>query len=330
MFRDLGIVLHHGIKSGRELKRYASLAENSGFSSIWLTERYFHEETFSVLGYISAVTNSIKLGVGVVNPFTRNLALLGMATSTLDRISDGRFILGLGRSERSIIEDKMGISYDSPLTTMENSVRILRELLSSNGLAKDNNLLNLKDIKLSIKPVQNEIPIYLAAIGPSALRTAGSIADGVILNAYVPAGYVKYAVKVIKDSAAKAGKDPSKIRIACMLVIRPTENPKEMYAKLKGRVVKLLQEPYIGEILLDKGGFDPCILNPLRNSFKLGAFEEAQRLVSNEIVDSLYLVGSMSYCREKIEEYVEAGVDQPLLLPYLDDFSLVAKLINRY
>ena len=84
------------------------------------------------------------------------------------------------------------------------------------------------------------------------------------------------------------------------------------------------------EILLDKGGFDPCILNPLRNSFKLGAFEEAQRLVSNEIVDSLYLVGSMSYCREKIEEYVEAGVDQPLLLPYLEDFSLVAKLINRY
>jgi len=330
MFRDLGIVLHHGIKSGRELSRYAKLAENSGFSSLWLTERYFHEETFSILGYISAVTNNIKLGVGVVNPFTRNLALLGMATATLDRISGGRFILGLGRSERLVIENKMGISYDSSLTTLENSARILREMLSSNVLVKDNNFFGLKDINLSIKPVQNEIPIYLAAIGPKALRSAGSTADGVILNAYVPAGYVKYAVKVIKDSAAKAGKNPNKIRIACMLVIRPTENPEDMYAKLRGRVVKLLQEPYIGEILLEKGGFDPGILTPLRKRLKHGALEEAQSLISNEIVDSLYLVGPMSYCKEKIEEYVEAGVDQPLLLPYLNDFPVVAKLINKY
>ena len=309
MIRDLGIVLHHGIKNGRELSQYARLAENSRFSSLWLTERYFHEETFSVLGYIAAVTNSIKLGVGVVNPFTRNLALLGMATATLDRISGGRFILGLGRSERSVIEDKMGISYHGSSITLENSVQILRDILSGQVFERGDNLFNLKDINLSIKPVQTKVPIYLAAIGPMALRKAGSIADGVILNAYVPTGYVRYAVKEIKSAAGKAGKDPSKITISCMLVIRPTENPVEMYAKLKERVVQLLQEPHIGEILLDKGGFDTSILNSLRSRFKEGAFEKAQRLISNEIVDSLYLVGSMSYCREKIEEYIEAGVD---------------------
>jgi len=326
---DLGIVLHHGIKNGEELSQYARLAEDARFSSLWLTERYFHEETFSVLGYIAAVTKNIKLGVGVVNPFTRNLALLGMAAATLDRISGGRFILGLGRSERSVIEDKMGISYDGASSTLRNSVKVLRNILSRQGFIKDDEFFNLKDINLSIRPIQTQIPIYLSAIGPMALRSAGSIADGAILNAYVSTDYVIYAVNEIKKAAVKAGKDPNTITIACMLVIRPTENPVQMYAKLKRRIVQLLNEPHVGEILLDKGRFDPSILNPLRSRFKQGAFEEAESLISNEIVDSLYLVGSMSYCREKIEEYIEAGVNQPLLLPSLSDFPLVAKLINR-
>ena len=79
-----GIVLYHGIDSGGELKEYAETAERCGYESLWVTERYFHEETFSMLGFLAAVTHDIKLGVGVVNPFTRNPALTAMSAATLD------------------------------------------------------------------------------------------------------------------------------------------------------------------------------------------------------------------------------------------------------
>src|SRR5215475_13530298 len=122
----LGIVLYHGIESGPELREYGRLAEANGFDSLWVTERYFHEETFSLLGFLSASTQHIKLGVGVVNPYTRNPALLAMAGATLDRISGGRFLLGLGRSEKAVIQDKMGIPYGNSRAALAETVRQLR------------------------------------------------------------------------------------------------------------------------------------------------------------------------------------------------------------
>src|SRR5262249_61205646 len=107
----LGIVLYHGIDGGPELKEYGRIAEEAGFDSLWVTERYFHEETFSLLGFLAAATRRIKLGVGVVNPYTRNPALLAMAGATLGRISRGRFLLGRGRSGGPGVPNRIGIPH---------------------------------------------------------------------------------------------------------------------------------------------------------------------------------------------------------------------------
>jgi len=119
----LGIVLYHGIDSGAELREYGRLADDNGFDSLWITERYFHEETFAMLGFLAAATQRIKLGVGVVNPYTRNPALLAMASATLDRISGGRLLLGLGRSEKAVIQDKMGIPYGDSRAALVETVK---------------------------------------------------------------------------------------------------------------------------------------------------------------------------------------------------------------
>ena len=160
----LGIVLYHGIDSGADLREYGRLAEESGFESLWVTERYFHEETFSMLGFLAAATQDIKLGLGVANPYTRHPALLTMACATLDRISGGRFLLGLGRSDRSVIQDRMGIPYTNPLSTLETTVNAVRGLLAGERVG---------NARLAISPAREKPPIYLAAIGPRALRLAG-------------------------------------------------------------------------------------------------------------------------------------------------------------
>jgi len=324
----LGMVLYHGIENGAELKDYGRLAERAGYESLWVTERYFHEETFSLLGFLAGVTQDIKLGVGVANPYTRNPALLAMASATLDRVGGGRFLLGLGRSERSVVRGRMGIPYSDPLPTLEEAVAIIRALLSGERVTSTEGRFRLKDARLAIKPVQKRLPIYLAAIGPKALRLAGAIADGVLLNAYTPTGYVRYAVEEVRKTAKEAGRDPSSVDVACMLTVRLTDDPESIWPSLKQRIVRLLAEPQVGEILLEKGGFDSSILGRLRASTEKDGGKDAVGLIDDDMVESFYLVGDTARCKERIAEYREAGVSLPLLLPRLEDYTLVAESLS--
>ena len=324
-----GMVLYHGIGNGVELRRYGQLAEESGCESLWVTERYFHEETFSLLGYLAAVTHRIKLGLGLANPYTRNPALLAMASATLDRISAGRFVLGLGRSDRSVIQGRMGIPYGDPRATLEEAVGLVRALVSREEVTSRDGRFNLTSARLAVRPPTTKLPIYLGAIGPNALRLAGSIADGVLLNAYTPTEYVRYAVAEVRKAAREAGRDPSSVDIACMLVVRLTDNPDAIWGSLKQRIVRLLDEPHVGEVLLERGGFDPSILGPLRQSVAAGAGNEAAAMVTDDMVEAFYVMGPETRCVERVAEYREAGVGLPLLLPRLDDFQKAAGLARR-
>ena len=323
----LGIVLYHGIESGTELKEYGRIAEDNGFDSLWVTERYFHEETFSLLGFLAAATRRIKLGVGVVNPYTRNPALLAMASATLDRISSGRFLLGLGRSEKPVIEDKMGIPYGNSRARLVETVQHLRHLLAGERVTTAGRY-RLSGVRLATTPIQQRLPIYLAGIGTKGLRLVGEIADGVLLNAYVPPAYVRYAVDEIRSAATDAGRDSQTIDIACMLVVRLTDDPESIRPMLKQRIVRLLDEAHVGEILLEKGGFDPGILPSLRKTIKENGEKTAVPLISDAMVDAFYVVGPADYCKARIEEYRKAGVDSPLLLPRLEDYKKVAETLN--
>ncbi len=315
------MVLYHGIDSGGELRNYARIAEEAGFDSLWVTERYFHEETFSLLGFLAAATSRIRLGLGVTNPYTRNPALLGMCAATLDRISGGRFLLGLGRSDKWVIEGRMGMPYERPLDHMKDTVAQLRQLLAGERVSGGRAYWDLKDVRLAVKPAQERLPVYLAAIGPRALRLAGAAADGVLLNAYVPASYVRYAVKEIAAAAREAGRDPASIDIACMLIVRLTDDPARMMPALKERMVRLLAEPFVGEVLLERGGFDPGILPPLRATAEGQGEKAAVHLITDAMVEAFYLLGDAATCRRRIDEYRDAGVDHPLLLPRLEDYE---------
>ena len=316
-----GIVLYHGIDSGPELAGYGRMAEDAGFDSLWVTERYFHEETSSVLGYLAATTGRIRLGVGVVNPFTRSPALLGMGAATLDRLSGGRMMLGLGRSDVDVIHGRMGIDYRTPLARLRGTVSALRSMWDGESVSAEYAGVRLSNVGLAIRPMQERLPIYLAAIGPRALRLAGEVADGVLLNAYAPVEYIRWAARVVRESAEAAGRDPASIDITCMLIVRLTDDPDAMIPSLQERVARLIAEPFTGEALLEYGGFDPSILGPVRQHIESGDEASAAKYVSEDLARACYLLGDASECRRRVQEYIDAGVDTPLLLPRLDAFE---------
>ena len=317
-----GLVLYHGIDSGPELAGYARAAEQAGFDSIWVTERYFHEETFSLLGHLAASTDRMALGVGVVNPFTRHPALLAMAAATIDRLSAGRMVLGLGRSDGWLIRDRLGLSYESSLSDLERAAGTVRALLSGRsvriGEATD-------PVRLAVPPVQSPPRIYLAAIGPRALRLAGAIADGVILNAYSPVGYVEWAVREIRLAAEGAGRDPHEVEIACMIVVRLTDDPGPLMPGLRRRVARLLAEPGMGRLLLGRAGLDAGIADSIAALDAGGESEEAAALVPEELVGRMYVMGSAAECLGRLDQYRRAGVTHPLLLPRLEDLGRVTR-----
>ena len=325
----LGMVVYHGLDSGTELGTYGRLAEDAGFESLWVTERYFHEETFSMLGYLAAVTSDLKLGLGVTNPYTRHPALLAMCSATLDRLCGGRFLLGLGRSDRAMIQEHLGIPYHRPRSVLEETVTVLRELLGGRRVSGTVGAFRLRNVGLALAPVQASLPIYLAAIGPRALRLAGAVADGVLLNAYVPTNYVRYAVETVHQAAREAGRDPQTIEIACMLVMRLTTAPESLFPGLKQRLVRLLTEPHVGEILLEQSGFDPGMLAALRSVVDQRGEQAGVHYITDAMVEEFYVLGSAQACRQRVEAYRQAGVTLPLLLPRLHDYGAVVEAFRQ-
>jgi 5,10-methylenetetrahydromethanopterin reductase len=303
----IGLVLHHGIRDGAALARYGRLAEERGYDSLWVTERHRHEETFSLLGHLAASTTRLRLGVGVVNPYTRHPELIAMGAATLAMLSGGRFLLGLGRSERAVIEGRLGIPYRAPQRMLHEAVTTIRRRLAAT----------------------TPVPIYLAAIGRRALRLAGAVADGVLLNAYVPTGYIGWAVGELHAGAREAGRDPAAIDVACMLVVREGPDAAALRPALRERVVRLLCEAHVGEILLATGGFDPGMLAPLRAAAAAGRDADAAALVSDAMVDAFYLLGPAPRLQERIAAYRRAGVTLPLVLPRLDDFERIADALTQ-
>ena len=324
-----GMVIYHGIGGGAELREYGRITDDLGYDSLWVTERYLHEETASMLGYLAAATSRVKLGVGVVNPFTRHPALLAMMAATLDRISGGRFVLGMGRSDSFIIQERLGMSYSRSRTRLQEALTIVREFLEKGSASYQGRVFNQPEVSLEMKPIQDRLPIYMAAIGPKALKTAGALADGVLLNAYVSPGYVKYAVEIVRAASQEAGRDPNSVRIACMLVMRMTPHLDEVRSGLKQRLVRLYSEVHVGEILLETSGFDPGAATRIRELSADDDMDGAVRLVTDDMVDSCYVIGPPEQCRERVEEYARAGVDEPLLLPRLEDYRDVAEAMAR-
>ncbi len=290
-----------------------------------MTERYFHEETLSLLGFLAAVTTKINLGVGVINPFTRSPSLIAMGTATLDRLSGGRFILGLGRSDKQLITGTLGLNYENSLLNLNDCMIAIRDMLESRfyGIRDD-----LKSINLAVSPVQNSLPVYMAAIGPKAINLAAKKADGVILNTYSPIDYIHRSIGIIKTALDENGRDLKSFNISCMLPVRLTNDVSDsLINECKYRIARILSEKFVGELFINEVN-STKYLSSLRQFVYEQNKLEIFKLITDDMVAQYYVIGDQAHCIQRINEYINSGVQQPLLLPRLSDFINVAEKLN--
>lgn len=294
-------------------------AEDRGAEIAFIAEDINCRDAFE-LGAVSAeATRSIQISTGVVNPYTRNPTSLAMAVATLDEISGGRAVLGIGTSSPSLVETQMGIPVGKSVTVMREATEIVRALLAGDAVTYAGTRFAYTDARLEVRPVQDRVRIVFAAMGPRMLRLAGRLADGVLLNVGASLEYVRWAVGQIREAAMEAGRSPEEITVAAWLSVYVTGNHLEGLQRAREWLAGMLSIPRQGELLLEGSGLPTSILPPIRERYQAyphrGDRAAAAQYVPAELAERLALVGTADEVRERIGEYRDAGVEIPVLGP---------------
>ncbi len=290
----------------------AILADELGYDSFWLPEAWGYE-VFSLLTEIALNTSRIKLGTGIINAFSRSPGLIAMNAATLDEISEGRFILGIGTSGARVIEGFHGREFKKPLTQVRDVIRVVRTLLAGKKLTSAGARLNdYRPFELAMTPTRSNIPIYVAALKENSIRSIGELADGWIPT-FWPYQDIQQGKDWIAEGAAKVGRDPSTIVCAPFTSVIPLD------ADSAGDMAKDIIAFYIGgmgdyyiELLSGFGFAEDCKkIDALYKNKSTRA--EAKHAVTDEMMDALAIAGDPQTCIEELARRRQYGIDLPIL-----------------
>jgi 5,10-methylenetetrahydromethanopterin reductase len=211
---DIQLQLPMDVSVSRLVAR-AKQAEANGYSAVWVPDERFCREVYSCLGQIAAHTSRVLVGPSVTDPYARHPALTAMAIATLDEISGGRAILGMGAGISGFAE--MQIDRRKPALAMREAIEVIRMLLRGETVDYRGEVISLNQGRLAFMGPRASIPVYVAANGPLGQRMAAGIADGLIVQACASVEEVQALRVVIAGGARRAGRDPEEVKLIAAL-----------------------------------------------------------------------------------------------------------------
>lgn len=288
-----------------KIAHYAKLAEQSGFDNVWVTDHFNNRDVYTTLAVLANNTNSIKLGTGVTNPYTRNIGITASSIGAINEISGGRAILGIGPGDKATF-DSMGISWEKPLTTTKESVTALRGYFAGENVSLDGEMVKVGGAKMAFKT--GDIPIYLGAQGPKMLQLAGEVADGILINGSHPRDF-DVALDKIKEGAENAGRDMNDIDIAaytCFSIDKDAEK-----AKQEAKVVVAFIVAGSPDVVLERHGIDPEAKKNISDAISKGDFKSLMGdMVTEDMVNAFSVCGTPEDCKQRVNELFNTGVTQ--------------------
>lgn len=299
-------------------------ADALGYDCAWAAEAYGSDAP-TVLAWVGAQTQQIGLGSGILQIPGRSPAMAAMTAATLDTLSGGRFRLGLGVSGPQVSEGWHGVRFDKPLERTREYVDIVKLALSRSRLRYEGQHYTLplpdgpgKALQLTVHPVREHIPIYLASIGPKNLELTGEIADG-WLGIFLSTDFVGEQLERIRVGRAKIGKalDGFDVVASTPLVVgedlQAAANPVRGYAAL---YIGGMGSPEVNfyNQLATRMGFGGEAAH-IQQRFMSRDYEAAAAAVPFDFIDSTSLIGPKSRIAERIAAFAEAGVTSLNVIP---------------
>lgn len=292
--------------------RAAQLADELGYDSFWLPEGWGYE-VFSLLTEMAVKTKRIKLGTAIVNVFSRTPGVLAMTAATIDEISEGRLILGIGTSGKRVIEGFHGRPFEKPLTQTRDVIRVVRTLLAGGAISDAKaELHQYRPFKLEMPRRERHVPIYVAALKQKAIESIGELADGWIPT-FWPYDRLADGRAWIAAGAERAGRDPADITTAPFTSVLPLgiEAGTMMAKQIISFYIGGMGDYYI-ELLSNFGFADDC--KRIADLYKDKATRaQAADAVPERMIQALTISGDPQECIEELRRRRSFGIDLPVL-----------------
>ena len=302
----------------QEYTEYAKHAEQTGYDSVWLAEDLGFRDGIVPLTALSVSTSRIKLGTGILPIGYRNPALTAMTAATLDELSCGRLILGLGIGAPRFLA-ALGIDSSNSIDELREYIQILRLILKGENVRFSGQFYNLTDVKLAFKPPNHKIPIYLAARRKRMLKLAGEIADGVFLSdGFCSENYIRWAQENVNRGLRKKDRDERDVDFTCAIFLSASVDHAQAKENVKPSVLRVLSRGYL-DPFLEMWGLTVADVTPSRDAWIRGNVDEACKKTPDALIDGSAIYGTPDECRKKIERLRVAGVEMPVIRPVGSD-----------
>ncbi|MFE9958975.1 LLM class flavin-dependent oxidoreductase [Micromonospora sp. NPDC005299] len=284
-----------GHRDSASAVRAAIAAEAAGFDDVWLTEDYLERGAFALAGAVAAATSRVRVGIGVVNPWTRHPALTAMEFATLDEISGGRAVLGLGASNEHWMSDQLGIPFQRPLARTLEAVAVLRQLLTGAQVSFAGEFFHV-DTRLSFTPVRPDPPIVLGVKGPQAIARGGKLADGLLLSILAGPKYVRWVREQVGPG----------LELSAYVGIAVDEDAATARDRIRPMVARFLGVH--GEHIITRlAGVEPDVAASLREGWHRGV--PRTDLVTDDLLDAVVAAGTVADAARAFDRLEKAGLD---------------------
>lgn len=301
----IGMRLAYSLGSVLTINQVLNCASNLAKSSpdiVWIPETW-GMENFSMLSAVSQKIKTSQIGSSIINIYSRSPAVIAMGAATVDTISGGRLVLGLGTSSVPIVNDLHGYHFEKPLLRMKEYVAIIRLVLSGKKIDFNGKIFSLKNFSLLIKPPRQTIPIYFAAVNQKMIELTWQIADGVIF--YLRP--IKELQKTIKKMQAKR-----QIDVSCQLITCMSNDADKAINRAKRTLAFYVSVGEIYRNFLSKNGFRSETEN-IYDEFQKSGLKSNYELVSDSMLEALTICGTPEDCSTKLRRFREAGLNLPII-----------------
>jgi F420-dependent oxidoreductase-like protein len=297
-----------------DIIKRVQIADDLGVESVWVAEAW-GRDAFSMLTHLALETRNIQLGTAIVNVFSRSPAVLAMTFGTLDELSGGRALIGLGSSGANVVEHWHGVKFDKPATRLREYIQIIDMITRQQRLMYEGKIFNLqRGFTMQFPTVRDHIPTYIASITPKSMEQTGEVADGWI-PIYWPKDKIASGVDTLMAGATKTGKTRADLTVAPAIVMQITDAGDEEQIRAQARAPIAF---YVGRMgtyyyeMLERHGFEAEVAK-IKEGWAARDPKAAAAGVSDRMLDQTAVVGPVEKCVEELDERRALGVDLPIV-----------------
>ncbi len=324
-----GIEFVPGNVNVKQVVNYCKLAESKDIDYAWITNHYNNRHCYPTLAAIAMETDTLKMGPGIMNTFTDTPAAIASFMATLNEISDGRAVLGIGPGDLSTLP-KLAIQPEKPVARLKEGVIQIRALLSGEEVKKTGEMefFDYDGAKLTgvTLPGKKGIPIYIGAQGPKMLELAGTIGDGSLINASNPKDF-EAAIPIIKKAQEAAGRKSHDVGAYTAMSIDQSEKKARNAAKIVAAFIAAGSPPP----LLQRHGLDLNNVAKIKEALSRFDFKAVGGLVGDAEIDAFTIAGTPEMVKQKCEDLMAAGVTQIIFgSPLGPDMTNSIRLLGKY